>query len=325
MFTSRSKLLFYVCSKCDIRKTSHLNFLFKHKCTSSAERNNKRELLNKSICHYHHDALDMFTNAVISENVNKWKKFNCLASNKLSKTKANSILELCDDPDHLIGYLQQCLDGYCKVSESILAQFMLTMAKHGRINGLVLIEKLNAKYDYYIVKSELQMHLAEAYWSNGNLDCMFRIFETVYPTESTKVNYVLEPIIHTIVTSRGSASVVMVSKFVKSIIVKYGDHYPMCVLWKHLFLSELFDDNLDAEKLLRQNSNLIKNIQYLVPSITRNMLQKHRIDCVQRLMMLLLKHNKIDHYQWILSSLFEYYCEYFFTISFYMSNILVVL
>lgn len=307
MFTSRSNLLFNVCSKCNIYKTSYFNFLFKYKSTSSAEQDNGHRLLNKSICHYHHDALDVFTNTVISENVNKWKKFNCLAPNELSKTKTNSILELCDDPDHLIQYLQQCLDGCCKVSESILTRFMLTMARHGRINGLVLIEKLNAKYDYFIVKSELQMHLAEAYWSNGNLDSMFRIFETVYLTKSTKVNYVLEPIIHTIVKSRGSASVVMVSKFVKSIVVKYGDHQPMCILWKHLFLSELYDDNLDADKLTKQNSNLMENIQYLVPSITRNMLEKHRIDCVQRLMMLLLKHNRIDHYQWILRSLFEYY------------------
>jgi len=193
---------------------------------------------------------------------------------------------------------------------------MLTMARHGRINGLILIEKLNTKYDYCIKKSELQMHLAEAYWTNGNLDNMFRIFEIVYSSESMKVNYILDPIIYTIVKSRSGASVIMVSKFVKSVVRKYGDHHPMCILWKHLFLSELYDDNLDAEKLMQQNSNLIENIQYFVPNITRNILCKHRIDCVQRLMIMLLKYNRMEHYQWILRSLFEYYCESYFRLIF---------
>lgn len=321
MFRSRIKLFFHVYFKCEISKNSSLNLLFNHKSMSSVVQD-KEHKLNKSVCHYHYDALDVFTNTVISENIDKWKKVKCLAPNKFSKTNINSVFKSCDDPDYLITYLQQCLDGYCKISKNVLTQFMLTMARHGRINGLVLIEELNAKYDYCIKKSELQMHLAEAYWTNGNLDNMFRIFEAVYLIESIKVNYVLEPIIHTIVKSRGSASVVMVSKFVKSIVVKYGNHHPMCILWKHLFLSELYDDNLDAEKLMRQNGNLMENIQYLLPNITRNMLQEHRIDCVQRLIMMLLKHNKLEHYQWILRSLFEYYCEYYFALHFYISNTL---
>ncbi|CAI6348211.1 unnamed protein product [Macrosiphum euphorbiae] len=198
------------------------------------------------------------------------------------------------------------LMGLLKVSESAFRNYQIH-GKHRQINGLVLIERLNEKYGNCINKSELQMNFAEAYWANGNLHSMFKIFETFYPVETTKVNYVLDPIVHTIVKSHGVASVVMVSNFVNSIVVRYGDYHPMCILWKYLFLSELFNDNLEAEKLLSQNTNLIENIQYLTPSLTRKMLKTHKVECVQRIMIILLKHKRMEPYQWILRSLFEYY------------------
>lgn len=298
-------LLYTPCSKCAIARNVCLNFVF-HKNTLSAQ--DKEHKSDKTICNFHHDALDVFTNTLISENITKWGAHSL--SNELSKVKRNSIFKLCDDTDHLMKYLQQCLDGYSKVTKSTLNHFMSTMARHGKINGLVIIEKLNEKYDYGIMKSELQINFAEAYWTNGNLDSMFNIFEALYLTEPTKINHLLEPIINTIVKSRGVASVVMLSKFVNLIVIKYGNHHPMCILWKYLFLSELDNDNLEAEKLLRQNKDLMKNIQYLVPHITRYSLKKHKIDCVQRLMTILLKYSQIEIYQWVLRSLFEYYCKY---------------
>jgi len=280
-----------------------------NKNTFTAE--GKAKKLEKPICNYHHDALDVFTNSLLLENMMKWKSDNFVNTNyKLSRVKSNSIFELCDDPDHLTTYLQQCLDGYSRVSESALNKFMLTMARHGKIKGLVLIERLNEKYGNCIKKSELQMNFAQAYWINGNLYSMFKIMETSYPIESTKVNYILEPIIHTIVKSHGVASMVMISKFVNAIVIRHGDYHPMCILWKYLFLSELYNDNLEAEKLIRQNTHLIENIQYLIPSLTNKMLKTHKIDCVQRIMIILLKHKRMESYQWILRSLFEYYCEY---------------
>lgn len=306
MFRLRHQLLLHICVKNEKTKSLCWNAVF-CKNTLSVQDNGSKS--KKSFQNYHHDALDVYTSTLILENMSKWKSYKFSTSNKLSKTKPNSIFKCCDDPDHLIPYLQRCLDGYCKVSESALFHFMLTMAKHGRVNGLVLIEKLNKKYDYCIKKSEMQMNFAEAYWTNGNLDDMFKTFETFYPAESMKVNHVLEPIFYTIVNSRGAASVVMVSKFVNSIVIKHGNYYPMCILWKYLFLSKLYDDNKEAEELLRLNSNLIKHIQYLVPVITNEMLKKHEIDCVQRLMIVLLKQKQMELYQWVLRSLFEYYCK----------------
>lgn len=309
MFKLRNMLLFNVCSKCGIPKNlAYLN-LASNKNTFAVEGNAHKA--EKTVCNYHHDALDSFTNSLVIENMIKWKSDNFgTINNKLSRVKSNSVFELCDDPDHLTTYLQQCLDGHSQVSESALNQFRLTMTRYGKINGLVLIERLNEKCGNCIKKSELQINFAEAYWMNGNLKSMFNIFETFYPIESTKVNYVLDPIIHTIVKSHGVASVVMVSKFVNSIVVRYGDYHPMCILWKYLFLSEVFNDNLEAEKLITQNTNLIENIQYLIPSLTRNMLKTHKVECVRRIMIILLQHKRMEPYQWILRSLFEYYCEY---------------
>lgn len=309
MFKLRNMLLFNVCSKCGTPKSlAYLN-LASNKNTFAVEGNAHK--VEKTVCNYHHDALDLFTNSLVIGNMIKWKSDNFgTTNNKLSRVKSNSVFELCDDPEHLTTYLQQCLDGHSPVSESALNQFRLTMAKHGKINGLVLIERLNEKYGNCIKKSELQMNFAEAYWINGNLNSMFKIFETFYPIESTKVNYVLDPIIHTIVKSHGVASVVMVSKFVNSIVARYGDYHPMCILWKYLFLSEVFNDNLEAEKLITQNTNLIENIQYLTPSLTRNMLKTHKVECVRRIMIIFLQHKRMEPYQWILRSLFEYYCEY---------------
>lgn len=307
MFRLRNKLFFNInCSNCETSKV-WLNLTLK-KNTFSVE--GKALKLEKPNCDYHHDALDTFTNSIVLENMMKWKPDNFVTTNKkLPKVKSNSVFELCDDPDHLITYLQQCLDGYSQVSESAINQFRLTMARHGKVRGLILIEGLNKKYGNCIKKSELQMNFAEAYWVNGNLYSMFKIFETFYPKESMKVNYVLEPIIHTIIKSHGGASLVMVSKFVKSIVIRYGDYHPMSILWKYLFLSELYNDNLEAEKLITQNTNLIENIQYLMPDLTRKMLKTHNIDCVQRIMIILLKHKRMEPYQWILRSLFEYYGE----------------
>jgi hypothetical protein len=278
-----------------------------HKSTLSAQ--NKKQKLEKNICKFHYDALDIFTNTLILKNITKWNTHKLSHTNELFKVKSDSIFKLCDDTDLLIKYLQQCVDGYSTVTESTLKHFMLTMAKHGQIDGLILIEKLNKKYNYSIKKSALQLNFAEAYWTNDNLDSMFNIFEEIYPTESTKINYVLEPIINTIVKSRGIASVIMVSKFVNSIVIKYDNYHPMCTLWKYFFLSDLYNDNLEAEKLLRQNKDLMKYIQYLVPIITNYSLKKHNVDCVRRLMVILLKYNQIEIYQWVLRSLFEYYCK----------------
>lgn len=306
MFRMRNMLLFNICSKCETSKSLVYLNLASNKNTFSVKGNAHKS--EKPICNYHHDAMDAFTNSIILENMMKWKTDNFVTTNnRLPKVKSDSMFELCDDPDHLTTYLQQCLDGYSQVSESALNQFRLTMARHGKINGLVLIERINEKYGNCIKKSELQMNFAEAYWANGNLYSMFKIFETFYSIESTKVNYVLDPIIHTIVKSHGVASVVMVSKFVNSIVVKYGDYHPMCILWKYLFLSELYNDNLEAEKLIRQNTKLIENIQYLTPALTKKMLKAHKINCVQRIMIILLKHKRMEPYQWILRSLFEYY------------------
>lgn len=311
MFRFRNMLLFNICSKCETSKSLYLN-LASNKNTFAVKGNAHKS--EKPICNYHHDALDAFTNNLVLENMMKWKSDNFVSTNyELSKVKSNksdSIFELCDDPDHLTTYLQQCLDGHSQVSESALNQFRLTMARHGKINGLVLIERLNEKYGNCIKKSELQMNFAQAYWINGNLYHMFKIFETFYPVESTNVNYVLDPIIHTIIKSHGVASLVMVSKFVNSIVVKYGDYHPMCILWKYLFLSELYNDNLEAEKLITQNINLLENVQYLAPALTKKMLKMHKIDSIQRIMIMLLKHKRMEPYQWILRSLFEYYCEY---------------
>lgn len=307
MLRLHHRLFFNVlCSKCETLRSSNLIL---HENTSTVHGN--RHKLNKPICNYHHDVLDIYISTLVQKNVTKWKTDQFSTSNQLSKVKSNSIFKCCDDSDHLITYLKQCLDGYCKVSKSYLTQFMFTMAKHGQINGLVLIDRLNQKYNYGIKKSELQMSFAEAYWTNGNLHDMFKVFETVYPVESTKMNFVLEPIIYTIVKSRGGASVIMVSNFVNCIVVKYGDYSPMCILWKYLFLSELYNDNIAADQLTRQNSNLIEHIQYLVPAIMDNILKLHKIDCAHRLMVMLLKHNRMEFYQLVLKSLFEYYCEYF--------------
>ncbi|XP_060848843.1 uncharacterized protein LOC132928292 [Rhopalosiphum padi] len=306
MFRLRNTLLFNICSKCETSKSFVCLNMISNKNTFTVD--DKVHKLENSICNYHHDALDVFTNSLVLENMMKWKSDNFVSkNNKLLRVKSNSIFELCDDPDHLTTYLQQCLDGYSQVSESALNQFRLTMARHGKINGLVLIERLNKKYGNCIKESELQMNFAEAYWTNGNLHSMFKIFESSYSIESTKVNHVLEPIIHTIVKSHGAASVVMVSTFVNSIVIKYGDYHPMCILWKYLFLSELYNDNLEAEKLIQKNTNLIENVQYLIPALTRKLLKTHKIDYVQKILIILLKHKQMEPYQWILSSLFEYY------------------
>lgn len=310
MFKLYRKFMFYTsCFECEITRNVCLNLVF-HKSTLCAQ--DKKHKLDNNICNFHHDTLDIFTNTLILQNINKWNTHRFSNTNELSKVKSNSIFKLCDDTDLLIKYLQQCIDGNSKVTESTLKHFMLTMAKHGQIDGLILIEKLNEKYNYSIKKTELQMNFAEAYWTNGNLDSMFNIFEALYLTEPSKINYVLEPIINTIVKSRGIASVVMVSTFVNSIAIKYDNYYPMCTLWKYFFLSDLYNNNLEAEKLLQQNKDLIKYIHYLVPVITKCSLKKHNIDCVQRLMVILLKYNQTEIYQWVLRTLFEYYCKYIF-------------
>lgn len=305
------KLLLNTCFMCQTLRNVCISMRLQKSSLASRD-NEDNASLKKTICNYHHDALDTYTNILVLENMTKWETNNFSSSNKLLKIKSRSLSnKLCDDPDQLVIYLQRCLDGHCKVTNSVLSQSMVTMAKYGRIDGLELIERANAKYDCCIKKNELKMNFAEAYWVNGDLLSMFNIFETMYPTESMKVNYVLDPIINTIVKSRGVASVVMVSKFVDNIVANYGDHNPLGILWKYLFLSELFDDNLEAEKIMQQNCYLIEHIQYLIPVITKNMLKIHKIDCVLRLMSMLLKHNQMESYQWILRTLFEYYCEYF--------------
>lgn len=303
-----SKSLLNTCSKCQTLIDPCLIFISRKNSLVIQENKNK---LEKPTCKYHHDSLDIYTDTLVMESMTKWKRVTFSTQNEVAKIKSNSVFKQCDDYDHLLTYLQKCLEGYCKVNKSVLTQFILTMARHGQINGLMIIEKLNDKYKYCIKKSELQMHFAEAYWVNGDLNSMFKLFDTLYLTESTKINHVLESIIYTIVKSHGSASIVLSSKFVKSIAINHGNYHPMCILWKYLFLSELFNDNLEAEILIRQNTNLIENVQYLVPIITNNMLKKHKVDTVQRLLMMLLKHNQIEQYQWILKSLFEYYRKCF--------------
>lgn len=309
MFKLHNKLLFSNYCKCETSKSLFLSVILRK--STLAVPNNEHKV--KETIFNCHDALDVFTNTLILENTIKWKTDNFLPLNKSLnvKLKSNAILKSYDDPDNLMTYLQQCLDGHCKVNEEVLQQSMLTLSRHGKIGGLILIKRLNEKYHYCIKENELQMNFAEAYWTNGSLNKMFDIFDTFYLQESVKVNCILESIICTIVKSRGFASLVKVSNFVNTIVVKHEDYHPMCILWKYLFLSELYNDNLEAEKLLRKNSNLIKHILYIVPTITNNMLKQHKTDYVQRLMMIMLKQNRMESYQWILRSFFEYYCKYY--------------
>lgn len=315
MFRLCTKSLFLICFKCEILTNPCVNLVLQKSLLSMQVSEDK---LQKPKVKYHNNALDVYTDSLILETVSKWKtKEILLTKSKPSNVKPNSIFKSCDDPDHLISYLKQCLSGYCTVNENVLGHFMLTMARHGRINGLMIIEELNNKYSYCIQKAELQMKFAEAYWVNGDLDNMFKTFESFYLIESTKINYVLEPIFYIIVNSRGAASVVMSLKFVKFIANEHEDYRPMSILWKNLFLSDMFSDNLEAEKLMELNSKLFVQVQYIVPVLTRNMLKKHKIDCVQRLMVLLLKLKQMKQYHWMLKSLFDYYCKWFFEFFYY--------
>lgn len=260
------------------------------------------------------DPLDAYIDAVVSVNAVKWKTGGLSSAPKKPPGRVQpteSVFESCDDPDRLIAYLRRCLDGHCTAGGTVLARFMRTMARRGRVDGLALIEELDARYGGHrrIDGSAMRMSLAEAYWTNGDLSRVFETLETFYPADSVKVHHVLEPIIGTVVRSRGVASVVMASKFASSVAAAHDDHHPMCVLWKHLFLSELYDDNAEAEKLMRGNGRLIEHVQYFVPAITNDALKKHRTDCVQRLMTVLLKHDRMKSYQWILRTLFEYHRE----------------
>lgn len=263
------------------------------------------------------DPLDAYTDAVVSANAVKWKTSGLSSSaperppRRVQPTE--SVFESCDDPDRLIAYLRRCLDGHCVARGSVLARFMRTMARRGRVDGLALIEALDARHGgghRRIEESAMRMSFAEAYWTNGDLSRMFETLETFYPAESAKVNRaLLEPIIGTVVRSRGVAAVVMASRFAGAVAAAHGDRHPMCVLWKHLFVSELYDDNAEAERLMRRDGRLIEHVQYFVPAITNDALKKHRTDRVQRLMTVLLKHDRMKSYQWILRTLFDYHRE----------------
>ncbi|XP_050523214.1 uncharacterized protein LOC126895420 [Daktulosphaira vitifoliae] len=266
----------------------------------------KKGTLNKPTKNYHVDAFDAFTNVLIQEKTNKWKT-STLFNKCKTEIKADILSESSNQTNNLVIYLKKCLENNVKVEERTLRKYLIIFSKYGCINGLITIEKLYNMYNYSIEESNLRIHYAEAYWVNGDILKMLEVFEWFYPTHSFKITCILDPIVYCIVKSKGGASVVLISKFVFSIAHKYGDFYPMCVLWKNFFMSELFDDNLEAEKLLKKNSKLIDSIQYVVPIITRDLLRIDKIDHIYQLMTLMLKHNQTKSYQWILRNLFDYY------------------
>ncbi|XP_050423685.1 uncharacterized protein LOC126835258 [Adelges cooleyi] len=267
----------------------------------------KEELLNNSIKNYHYDAFDAFTNALVQEKTNKWRYNTFAEHNKIAKIKSNTISKTYHDIDYLITYLQQSLKRSHRINKLLLGKFMITVSKHGRIDGLNIIDQLCDLYEYRVTESKLKMYYAEAYWVNGNLKKMFEILEWFYPIHSTKVLHIIDPIICNIVKSQGEASVVMALNFVNTIMNKYSDFYPISVLWKYLFTSELYNDNIEAERLVQTNSQLIDQIQYMVPTITRDLIKINKIEHIYKLMTLMLKYNRMESYKWILRHLFNYY------------------
>lgn len=207
-----------------------------------------------------------------------------------------------------------CIDKQIPLPSALVSMIASKYSNIGLVESLATVQtlcKLTDEKEYYR-KGEFLHHLALCYWIKGNCTrCieLLRECSSKYPSLNDTTKKVLKCVIPEAVSSRSQAQLVNITDFIKEFARRFGDFYPMTLLWNQLFLSCWYTDQELADQLLDSDENLQRCVSLLVPSLVPYLIKKNQVPDVYRFLQILLKYKFMDEYSTTLQILFDYYCK----------------
>lgn len=245
----------------------------------------------------------------IGENKNLFE--NCTQEELI--TKLLECIRESDSNNLFIGLQVSKEKSYCLPSGFMMC-LLKFFAKLGHLEGVqMMLDYFKNIYEAEFNKMHgFRYYTAQALWYAGHGEKSLEILEVFYKNNCLKndANCVVNDIIFNALTSRGEASLVLITNFVQKLVDSYSYYYPMAALWKHLTSSDWFADQQLAKNILSNNSELVSVIAPLIPLWCVHCIRFHKIDAVHRLSEVLLMHKCLDRYSSVLHDLFDYYCKY---------------
>ncbi|KAJ8882655.1 hypothetical protein PR048_014467 [Dryococelus australis] len=195
-----------------------------------------------------------------------------------------------------------------------LLELACSFSRLGVVDGVKAVKALceNTNAYEYSVQGRYDHYLAEAYWTSGRLQEALDLFTHVYehnPNLQKKVRAMSRFLVNDVISRRGEAALVLLTRFAKYFAGEYQDYHFLMVLWKYCFISNWFADQTFAANLLEEQSELLGKVQENALEMSFIFLRCNRSEFVYRLLEVLLLYKMRAVYSQVLRALFDYKCK----------------
>ncbi|XP_054278251.1 uncharacterized protein LOC128996801 [Macrosteles quadrilineatus] len=219
-------------------------------------------------------------------------------------------LKKTDDAEELASCIEEKTD-VTKVPNEKLGYLLVYFTKDGNVNGVKAIQSIIKKHNasHFQYYAQYNHYLAEALWLDGKVPTSLNLFSFAYDNTVVrpKVKVMLPNLFTSLVEQHSEATLHTLIYNIEQFSGKKRDDLLLACLWRELYLSTWFSDQEEATKLLLKNSQILKYVQWMVPTMGKMLLKSHRVEDCYRLIQFTLTNNFTHMTDVLIRLLFEYY------------------
>lgn len=261
------------------------------------------------------DAIDDFTTQLLQKQSSKWENLQAKSKELYQQRKnifnpKNETNKSWDDAveqknvKDILELIRIYVENGVTVPIKNINIATQILAENGESEGILQLQRLCGE-----VYPEFEVHLAEAYWNQGDVTKSLNLFADIYKKSKIlqrQINTTLKYLFLNIIRNRSEAVLLTVIKFCKDLHKNHQDLFLLAVVWQTCFLSEWFTDQNISFDLIEENVDLRKIVLLRMPFLASVALNNHQTEVVYRLLEFLLKHELKTEYSNILQCLFDY-------------------
>jgi len=206
---------------------------------------------------------------------------------------------------------QCCTDNKVMGERSVLTlcEYFSTLGDNQSLIKLIELCKLNDRI-VYDRNCEFNHFIARNLWERGNSDGALSLLDECYQRATTSVRKSIRLIFRYIIEDTvDKKSEAVLVRLIKSAILfhdSFNEPMPLAYIWKTCFLSAWFSDQLTADQLFCEYSEIRIIVAKRRGLLCYNALCSGQVDVVHRLIEAFLKSNMKEECRLILELLFEY-------------------
>lgn len=235
------------------------------------------------------------------------------SSNSPIKSELTVVSDKCD-VNHFVRLLERNISTEDSVPDDSLHYILVHFAKNGNVSGVKAVQVIVKKYNFphFTQQSEYNHYLAEALWINGRVEDSLKLFVAAYDNSKlrNKIKVMLTCLFPLLTTQHGESTVRKTVYAIERLSSEKEDHILLGCLWKELFQSTWFSDQQLSKQILQQNPHLLQFIQWMIPTMGKDLLKGHKVEVFYRLIEFTLENDLRKFEGILLRLLFDFYCKY---------------